>query len=868
MLISMKKTLLLFIAALFVFAQLQAQNEYFFPKNTGTFDSNIPTPEQFLGYPIGSHYTRHDQIVAYFKEIARLSDRVTFQIIGKTYEERPQVILTITSPANHARLEQIRQEHLKLIDPQAAEPDYKKLPVIVHLGYSVHGNETSSGESAILTAYYLAASQSEETLRWLNEAVVTIDPSLNPDGRDRAANFHNQYKSFPPVADPMDREHNEVWPAGRTNHFWFDLNRDWLATVHVESKNRVDFFHQWYPNIMIDFHEMGTNSTYYFEPTPPLGSESPVLPRSTYDVLNVHLAKYHVEALDGLGVLYFTKEQYDNFSPIYGSTYPDFHGAVGVTFEIGSSRGLAQESQDGVKTFAFTIRNHTANGLATVRGGVEEKELWLKSQREFFKSALTDAAKNPNKAFVFGNAKDQNLTNKFLELALRHKVEVYELPQNLSLNGKNFEKGSAYLIPTSQPQYRVVHSLFEEMTTFVDSVFYDITGYSIAHGYGIPFAPIKDGKFAKGNRVTQVPPLKGGVENGKSDYAYLFSWSDYNASKLLYQLQSVGILTKAAFKPFSVQFGNTKKDFSYGSMVIPVALQSVSADSLYRLVDALGKKTGISLTGVSSGFSMGGIDLGSSNIRTMKKPEVAILIGEGIAANEAGETWFLLNMHTEMPVTKIDVSTLRRAELNRYSTLVLVSGNYTLDKNAVDKIKSWLEAGGTLITYKTAAQWAINQGLIAEKLIVQSKPDSTNNKRLNFVDAAEMEGTSNIGGAILRADLDITNPIGFGLEDRNLYTFRNSRLVFKPSMNPYATVAKYPANPVVSGFVSKSNAQKLANSAAILVSNAGSGRVIIFADDPNFRGYWHGTSRLFLNAVFFGNLLTVPTPIPGEEEEH
>lgn len=861
----MKKSAILLVAVLLAFLQLSAQNEYFFPKYQGTFDPNIPTPEQFLGYPVGSHFTRQDQIAAYFKELDRLSDKVTFQIIGKTYEERLQVILTITSPANHARLEQIRQEHLKIVDPSLPEPDYKNMPVIVHLGYGVHGNETSSSEAALMTAYYLTASQSDETKRWLEEAVIMIDPCFNPDGRDRAANFHNQYKSFPPVADPLDREHNEVWPNGRTNHYWFDLNRDWLATVHPESKARVDFFQKWYPNIMTDFHEMGTNGTYYFEPTPPLGSESPILPRWVYEVWNVKLAQYHVKALDDLGVLYFTKEQYDNFSPIYGATYPDFHGAVGVTFEIGSSRGLVQESQDGLKTFALTIRNHTANSIATVHGAVENREFWLKGQREFFKTALADGTKNPDKAFVFGNAKDRNLTNQFLDLALRHHVEVYELPQNMTVNGKTFEKGSAYIVPTAQRQYYMVHSLFEEMHTFVDSVFYDITGYSIVQGYGVPFAALKDAKFTKGNRVTQVPVLTGGVENGKSDYAYIFSWNDYNASKALYQLQSAGVLTKAAFKPFSVQNGNNKKDFSYGSIVIPVALQSISADSLYRLVDAIGKQTNIILTSVSTGFSVGGIDLGSANIRTVKKPEVAILIGEGIAANEAGETWFLLNDHLGMPVTKLDMSTLRRADFNRYSTIVMVSGNYDLDKNVLERLKNWVSAGGTLITYKTAAQWAMEQGIVREKLIAMSKPDSTNTKRLDFVNASEIEGTSNIGGAILRADLDITNPIGFGLDDRNLYTLRNSRLIFKPSRNPYATVAKYPANPVVSGFVSKENAQKLANSAAILVSNSGGGRVVIFADNPNFRGYWHGTSRLLLNAVFFGNLLNVPNTASEED---
>lgn len=849
--------LLLACITLTAFSAL-AQNAYFFPKHQGSFDPAIPTPEQFLGYPIGTHYTRHDQIVAYFRELDRLSDKVAFEIIGKTYEERPQVILTITSPANHARLEQIRQEHLKLVDPKAAEPDFKNMPVVVHLGYSVHGNETSSGESALLTAYYLTASQNEETRRWLDQAVITMDPSLNPDGRDRAANFHNQYKSFPPVADPLDREHNEVWPAGRTNHFWFDLNRDWLAAVHVESQARLDFFHRWYPNVMTDFHEMGTNSAYYFEPTPPLGSESPVIPRSSYEVLNARMVKYHVEALDGLGVLYFTKEAFDNFSPVYGGTYPDFHGAVGLTFEVGSSRGIVQESQDGLKTFAFTIRNHTANGLATVRGGVAEKELWLRSQRDFFKTALADAAKNPNKAYYFGSVKDQHLTRKFLELALRHKVEVYENPATVTLGGKTFEKGHSYLIPAGQPQYYMVHSLFEEMNSFIDSVFYDITGYAVAHGYGIPFAPVKDARFAKGNRVLQPTPVVGGVENGHSDYAYIFNWNDYQSAKTLYELQSAGLLTRVALKPFSVRTDAGRKDFGYGSIVIPVALQSVGKDSLYRLVNEICKRTGIRATSVSTGFSIAGIDLGSNNIPTVKKPEVALVVGEGVFANEAGETWFVLNQHAGIPVTKIDVNSLRRADLNRYSALVMVSGNYNLDKNTVDKIKTWLENGGTLITYKTAAQWAVNQGLVAEKLVVNPKPDTTAGRRFDYVRAPEILGVDNIGGAIFCADLDITHPIGFGLEDRNLFTFRNSRLVFKPSQNPFATVARYASNPVVSGFVSNDNARKLANTASIVVAGSGQGRVVIFADNPNFRGYWHGTSRLFLNAVFFGPLIDAP----------
>lgn len=862
----MKKLYMLALLAGLLVVQAFAQNDYYFPQNKSGFDPNIPTPEEFLGYPIGSHYTRHDRIVAYFAELARLSDKATFEVIGKTYEERPQVILTITSPQNHARLEQIRQEHLTLIDPAKPEPNAADLPVVVNLGYSVHGAETSSGEAALLTAYYLIASQNPETQAWLNEAVITMDPALNPDGRDRMATWHNQYKSFPPVADPYDAEHNAAWPGGRTNHFWFDLNRDWLSAVHVESQARLEFFHRWYPNVMIDFHEMGTNSAYYFEPSPPLGSESPVVPRENYEVLNTTFAEYFAEALDELGALYFTKEVFDNFSPIYGSTYPDFQGGLGVTFEVGSSRGLVQESQDGLKTFGETILRHVATGIATVRGAVAEKELLFGAQKRFFKSALTDADKNPNKAFIFGSAVDENLTQRLLELMLRHRIEIYEVPAKVTADGKTFEPGKSYIVPTRQPQYRMVHSFFEEMTSFVDSTYYDVTGYSIAHGYGVPFAAIKNAKFARGERVQKTKTIAGGVENGKSDYAYVFSWQDFNASRLLYKLQTAGIMTRVAFKPFSIKQGNGKKDFGYGSIVIPVKYQQISADSLYKFVNAAAADARIKVTGAETGLSVSGIDLGSNNIRTVEKPEVAIIIGDGIRANGAGAIWFLLNMHVGLPVSKIDINSLNRIPLDRYKTLILPDGSYnSLSKNTVARLKSWVQQGGTLVTIRNATEWAIQQELTPEKLLIQLKRDTTGNKRFDFVDASEVEGAKTVAGSIYRGDLDITNPLGFGFTDRDIYLLRDSRIFLKPSPNPYATVIQYDENPLVSGFVSDSNLKKISNTASLVVNDVGRGRAVLFVDDPYFRGYWYGTSRLLLNAIFFGEVLSVPSTSPSNE---
>ncbi|MDN5287967.1 MAG: hypothetical protein JWR38_4241 [Mucilaginibacter sp.] len=876
-----------------VSSYLSAQNNYYFPK-AGTLDNKIPSPEQFLGYPIGSFFTRHEQVVAYLRELARISDRVHVQTIGKTYEQREQIIVTVTAPANYSRLEQIRQEHINQVDPSKPALG-SNAPVIIQLGYGVHGNETSSTEASLLAAYYLAASQDAETQKWLNEAVIFIDPSLNPDGRDRAANWHNAYHSFPPVADPIDKEHQEGWPNGRTNHYFTDLNRDWLNLVQIESRNRVEFFHKWYPNVQIDFHEQGTNATYYFEPTP-RRHESPIVPQFLYE-FNVILAKYHAKALDDIGSFYFTKENYDNLSPIYGSTYPKFFGSVAATFEQASSRGIVQESSNGPVTFAFTIRNHLTTSFSTIRGSVAEKVGLFKVQKDFFKYALEQGQKSPDKAFVFGDSKDVTLTQKFLNLLLQHRIKVYELNDNLNQEGKQFEKGKAYVVPSAQPNFLLVHSIFEE-NILKDSIYYDNTGWSIIQAYGLKYAKIT-GVVSKGNEVQNLNLTKGNVEGGRSAYAYLLSYTDYNASKALYQLLVKNLLVKTAFKSFTANTVNGKKGYSPGALVIPVAAQNISSDSLYKALQEIAVNTNTIITPVASGFSAEGIDLGSSNIKSVRKPEVALAFGQGVTAGEAGQVWFLLNQQLNLPVTKIDLSSFARASLKRYNTLVLPGGNYSaLDKATVDKIKAWVNDGGTLITFQTATAWAIQQEIVKEKLsetdkfprrgsdesptIVsikqpdkgdsnhqqisagktkdgqkndttkQAKPE---NERLDYARQEDVEGAKRINGAIFQADLDITHPIAFGVSSRKLFINKNGPTLLVPSADKYATVAQYTKNPFVNGYSSKKNITKVAGSAAIIAVNNGRGEVVLFADDPTYRGYWPGTDRLFLNAIFFANLL-------------
>jgi len=858
-------TYLKLLITIWLALQLQAgysQNAYFFGP-AGPFDTRIPTPEQFLGYPIGSHYTRHDQLVAYLKELARLSDRVKLDVTGKTYEERQQIILTITTPENLRQLETLRQEHLQQTDP--GKPALgNNAPVVIWLGYSVHGNETSSGEAALLTAYYLVASQSAETQEWLKNAIVLIDPSLNPDGRDRAANWHNSYKSFPNSADPLDKEHLEQWPNGRSNHYLANLNRDWLSATQAESRNRLVYFHQWYPNVHIDFHEMGGNSTYYFEPSPKR-TQSPIIPQSSYD-FNTTLARYHAAALDRIGSFYFTKEQFDNLSPIYGSTYPDFFGAVGVTFEQGSSRGLATETESGILQFPFTIRNHVQTGLATVHGAVAEKKGLFKLQKDFFQSAVEQGKSYAVRQFVFGDSRDQTLTRQLLELLLLHRVKVYELSSSVTQGTKVFEKGKAYIVPADQPNFRIVHSIFEETAPLNDSLYYDNTSWSLIHAFGLQYARLQ-APAARGAEVTAVPAFTTEIADDPNPVAYVLSWSEYNASRALQFLLDKKVLVRAAFKPFSISHKGKTISYGYGSLVIPVAAQSITSDSLRRVLQAAAQWANVNFTATGTGFNPDGIDLGSNNVRTIRKPAVAVLFGTGINYEEAGQVWFLLNQQLNLEITKLDISSLSRASLSRYTTLVFPSGSFgSIDKNTVARIKTWVSEGGTLILFKNAIDWSVQQELLREKILVDSSA-ARSTERIDYVNQDITEGARRINGGIFSADIDITNPVAFGLNSRRIFFTKNSQTILAASRNKYGTVAQYDANSYVGGYVAKRNIARINNTAAILVSPEGSGAIVSFADDPTYRSYWHGTDRLFINTIYFGNHLSLGRSFGGGNAE-
>lgn len=853
----MKHKIILFsIALITLFPHLsQAQNDYFFDSDA-RFDERIPSPEQFLGYPIGTLHTRHDAIVAYMRELARLSDRAVLDTIGETYEHRQQVVLKVTSSENHAGLEEIRQEHLSIVSPNSEIGSLKNQKSVVLLGFSVHGNEPSGSEAALLTAYYYVAGLHAEVRTAIDEAVLLIDPAFNPDGRDRHSTWANAFKGDPMVSDPVDAEHNEMWPGGRTNHYWFDLNRDWLPLAHVESQNRIDFYHQWYPNVVTDFHEMGTNSTYFFEPTKPFGSENPVVPRDNYDGLNNLFANYFHEALDEIGSLYFTKEQYDNSYPGYGSTYPDIHGALGLVFEQASSRGHLQDSRMGKVAFAFTIKNHLTSSLATVRASVGEKETLLRHMANYFQTAVEEG-RNAGGGWVFGDADDNGRNEAFLDLLLRHRIETYALDEAITVNGKRFEEGKAFYVPNEQKQYRMVRTMFEKVTDFYDSIFYDASAWTAALAYNIPYENYTGKSNLAGNQLNRND-LKGTYQSvEQTEYAYLIPWNEYYAPKALYYLLQKGLYVNTAFKPFSIQTNAGTQSFGFGTLMIPVRRQEVDASLVHAYIEEATELAGIPAYSVKSGFSQSGIDLGSGNFRTIEKPKVLMLIGDGTSSYEAGEVWHLLDSKVGMTVTKVTTDNVNRINWSNYNTLILVSGNYSsLGENNINEIKSWTRSGGTVITLRSATSWAIRSKFVDENLA--EDPEDETDDRLDYVTARDVRGSTAIGGSMYQTDIDITHPLGFGYTRRDLPVYRNHSIFMEPSKNPFSTVVQYTDNPLLSGYVNSANLEKLGGTASVVASGLGRGSVILFADNPNFRGMWYGTNKLMFNAIFFGSMISRP----------
>ncbi|MBN1821967.1 MAG: zinc carboxypeptidase [Prolixibacteraceae bacterium] len=848
------KRFALFVSLLFLYVIVNSQEkmDYFLPVDVN-YNPDIPTPEQFFNQEMGEWHLTHDQILSYLHEIDRLSDRAVIQEYARSYENRPLIHMIFTSENNLKNLEQLKKLHNEFSEPGSEIVD-KDVPLVVNLGYSVHGNESSAANSSVLTVYYLAAAQGKKIDKLLNNTIILVDPCLNPDGFTRHSTWANMHQSSVDMSNSGSRQFSEVWPGGRTNHYWFDLNRDYILLVHPESRGRVEKFHEWKPNVVTDHHEMGNTSSFFFQPGVP-SRNNPLTPEKNFE-LTAEIAKYHAHFLDSIGSYYFSEENFDDYYIGKGSSYPDINGSIGILFEQAGFRGRIRETPSGNKKFAFAIRNQFNATLSTLASATNLKNDLLNMQKDFYKDALIQADKDPVKAYLFGDEQDREKTLKLAGFLKRHQIQVYPLIKQFSTDGIDYTPENSFAVRLKQKQYRLIKSFFETVTSFSDTTFYDVSTWTIPLAFDIPYASAgtKELAFISEQPIENLLEKSGEITGGISFYAYVFDWNEYSAPEAMYSLLNEGIYTKVASNKFTCNVKGQNKKFSYGAVLIPVAEQKLTEDKVYKIISEVAYQTGIDFYPVQSGLTQEGIDFGSNDFYKINKPEILMLVGKGVNSREAGELWHLFDIKYKIPVCLVDVNDLNVNILSEFNTVILPSGSYqTFNESDKEAIKAWVQKGNTLITFGEAARFSSSLGLGNVKFKPAADRDSTASGK--FADSQSERAKNLIAGAIFNAEMDITHPLCYGYYRNNIAVFKTGTTVAESLKKPYAEPVQFTESPLLSGYASKQNIERIKGSPVVSINNTGRGTAICFYEDMNFRGYWLGTNKMIMNAVFFSGLM-------------
>ena len=832
---------------------------------TTAYDPAVPTPEEVIGHRIGERHTLPSQAVRYLEAVAAASPRVTVRRHGLTHEGRALVHAVVTTPARQGRLDELQAEHQRLFTDAASfrDGDLTDLPAVAYMGYSIHGNEASGTEAALLTLYHLAAGRGPAVDSVLEGVVTIVDPLFNPDGRDRFVDWANRHRGAVPTTDPQDREHNEPWPQGRTNHYWFDLNRDWLPAQHPESRARLELYYAWRPQVLTDYHEMGSEATYFFQPGIPSRTH-PLTPARNQELTGL-ITDYSARALDRIGSLYYTRESFDDFYYGKGSTYPDVNGAVGILFEQASSRALAREVKAGTLEYGFTVRNQLTASLATLQATAALRGELVAHTAEFYGAGAEAFAKTLDVgAYLLPLAGQPARATELARLLARHRVDVHPVTGPVTAGGRSYAAGQAYVIPAAQRQARLVQAVLEPNLAFVDSLFYDVSTWSLPEAFGVDVERLGAVPTAVGAPLPPpgptdwpgAPPAGRLVGDADGAYAFVIPHAGAYAPRAAYRCLRAGARVRLVHDPIAVQVGEASYAVPRGSFVVPVAQNDLPADSLRALVRAAVTEDGLDVYAATTGLTPSGPDLGGRSTELLREPQVALVTGDGTSAYRAGETWFALSERLGLPVSLVDADRVGKVDLDRYTHVLLAGGRYVdLD---VDALRAWVRDGGTLVAMHTAAAWAVANefaALTEDELDVDSLV-----RDLPYAQLDEARGAQGIGGAILRVEVDGTHPLGYGLgadEARGpfddagatVYAFRQHADFYRASETPGATVGRYADEPLASGYLSRERRAQAAGKAAIAEAELGGGRVVLIFDAPAFRAFFRGSERVLWNAV-------------------
>lgn len=814
------------------------------------FSQSPPTPDQFLGYSLGTQFTPWHRVLEYFKAVAAVTPNMQLSQYGTTYEGRPLVLVTITSPENAGKIAQIRAHNMQLVagNGKATADD----PVIVWLSYNVHGNEAVSTEAAMATLYRLAQKSNTAEQQWLKNTVVIIDPCLNPDGRERYVSFFNQVHTK--AMDPLlfAREHNEPWPGGRANHYYFDLNRDWAWQTQVESQQRIAQYNSWMPQVHVDFHEQSIDAPYYFAPAAePFHEIIKPWQRDMQMLIGKNNAKY----FDREGWLYFTKEFFDMFYPSYGDTYPTYNGAIGMTYEQGGSgrAGLAAMKQDGdTLTLVQRITHHVTTGLSTVEIASQQANNLLTSFAGYFSEAL-HTPDGPYRAYVVKGNSEKLAT--LGTLLLRNGIQYGYGAQVTKATGFNYFTGKTasftidkedMVISALQPRSNMLKVLFEPDSRLTDSLTYDITAWSLPYAFGLQAYALQQ----------ELQPLRDSVALGNTylaaekPYAYLAKWNSARDVRFLAALLQQRIRVRYAEGPF-IAGGKT---FPAGTLIITRAGNESTGAQFDSKVIALANTFKTGLDAVSTGFVEKGVDFGSEKVRFIRSPRVAVVMGNGVSSLAAGEIWHFFEQQISYPLTIVDEQQLGQVNWKMLDVLILPDGNYKYlnDKENAGRMKDWIAAGGKLIAMQDALSQiaSLDWGIKLKKTDEEREEKKDGYELLKPYANREREGARQlIPGAIYKVHLDNTHPLAFGFPDV-YYTLKQDNRIYDYLEDGGWNVGVLKKDNYLSGFVGAETRKRLRDGLLFGVKEIGQGEVIMIADDPLFRSFWENGKLLFGNALF------------------
>jgi hypothetical protein len=821
-----------------------------------TSKAQLKSPDEFLGYKIGSRYTPHWKIVNYFNHVAaHASATMKLQQYGQTNEGRPLLLAFISSAENISNLENIRANNLRLANSGSDQiAGNENAPVLVWLSYNVHGNETSGSEAALMTLYALVDPLQTQTKEWLKNTVVIIDPCINPDGRDRYVNWFNSVAGKNMNPQRVAREHREPWPGGRTNHYNFDLNRDWAWQTQVESRQRIKIYDQWLPHVHVDYHEQGVNEPYYFAPA--------VQPY--HDVITpwqrdfqVTIGKNHAKYFDQNGWLFFTKEVFDLFYPSYGDTYPTFNGAIGMTYEqggIGAGLGVINDEGDTL-TLLDRATHHFTTSLSTIEISSMNAARLVKEFHKFFNDAITSGFGEYKSYLIKYEANASERINALTDLLDKNDIQ-YQFMNGSSrglFNGYNYHTGKDELfgyqlgdmvVSSLQPRSALVKVLFEPRSMLVDSSTYDISAWSLPYVYGLSVYASKYEISSRGSEKSKK------VVNAETSYGYVLPWKGVHTVKTVGQLLKKGILLRYAEEPFEV---NANK-FDRGAVLILKTANKSFGKDLWKTVREIADANEVQLYPVATGFADKGADFGSDKMHPFKAPKVVLLTGEGVSSSAAGEIWHFFDQQIDYPITLINANDISRANWNEMDVLIMPDGNYTFlnDKDGLAAFKSWISKGGRVVALERAvAQLAkAEMGIKLKKSEEGDKKDSNSYAALKtFEDRDRNAISGTTPGAILKVELDNTHPLAFGYPDY-YYTLKQDDQIYEFIKENGWNVGVIKKDNQVSGFVGAGLKPKLKDGLLFGVAEMGSGSITFLADDVMFRSFWENGKLMFCNAVF------------------